>query len=247
VYKEVPLFSVKNQKFNVIILAAGLGTRLKPATDYIPKALVIIGKDRAIDYIIRKYQHIADRFIIAIGYSADLLENYVRGKYSSLNLLFSQEDVSELSGPGKSLLYALDYASSKLPTIITFCDYVVGDYFSVDSDVLGVCKPNRESILGTYKTLVVSKDGIVTDIIKNVDMKQKEGGFTGIAMCHNTILLKSIAYNAAIKSENIDYTFDIIKKYIQKIRTTACPLSKIIEFGESDTLEKARGYVNGSN
>ena len=118
--KSTPLYSVQNQRFNVIILAAGLGTGLKPATDYIPKALVEVGQDRAIDYSMRKYQYIADRVIVATGYCADLLENYVRGRYSSMELYFSRENVGELSGPGKSFLLALDYTSSRLPTIVTF-------------------------------------------------------------------------------------------------------------------------------
>ena len=109
-YRVSPLFSIKNQKFNVIILASGLGTSLKLETDFIPKALVELGQLRAIDYLIAKYQYLADRIIITVGYSKDLLRNYVKGKYSSLNLQFSHEEVSELRGPGKSLMYALYHA-----------------------------------------------------------------------------------------------------------------------------------------
>ena len=85
--KNPPSFSIHNYRFNVIILAAGLGYRLRPETEYVPKALVKIGQSRAIDYIIRKYQYIADKFIIATGYGADLLENYLKGKYPMMNLL----------------------------------------------------------------------------------------------------------------------------------------------------------------
>jgi len=251
-FKETPLFSITNQKFNVIILAAGLGTRLKPATDYVPKALIRIGKDRAIDYSVRKYQYIADRIIIATGYSADLLENYVKGKYSSLNPMFSREHISELRGPGRSLVYALDYASSKLPTLITFCDYIIEDYMSVDSDMLSLCKPSKEpSVLGTYDSIAVVEEETIMDLVKNKDIKNiKENGFTGIAVCQNTMLLKSITYSAALSKrpdENVDYTFDIIREYILKVKTIACPLSKIFEFGAGDTLEKTRKYINGSN
>src|SRR5258708_7226531 len=125
--KDAPLFSISNSKFNVIVLAAGLGSRLRPETDYVPKPLLELGGVRAIDYTIRKYQYIADRIIIAVGYCADLLENYCRGRFSSLNLQFSYEKVSDLRGPGTSVIYALDTASCKLPTIVTFCDYLVED------------------------------------------------------------------------------------------------------------------------
>lgn len=248
-YKEVPLFSITNQKFNVIILAGGLGIRLKPITDYIPKALVEIGNKRAIDYIIQKYQYIADKFIIGTAYSADLLENYVKGKYSSLNVFFSREDVSELGGPGKSLIFALDYASSKLPTIITFCDYIIEDKIPTENDTICVCKPSdKPSILGTYKTITIAEEGNVINLIKNKNMNKKENGFTGVFICHNTMLLKSIVYNAAIskdKSSEISYALDIVREYILKVKTHTHPISKIFEFGTDNTLKKTREYIDG--
>ena len=249
-YKVSPLFSARNQKFNVIILASGLGTRLKPETDFIPKALVELGELRAIDYLILKYQYLAERIIITVGYSADLLRNYVKGKYSSLNLQFSREEVSELRGPGKSLVYALDHANSKLPTLITFCDYIIDDQFAVDYDAIGVCKPDEDYVYDTYKMLAVAEEGVAVDLIINDDLENtKENGFTGISICHNTILLKSIVYGAAeskTRLEDVDYA-RIIRSYLQKVRTLALPLSRMYEFGTEDTLAKTRRYMGGSN
>ncbi len=244
-----PLFSATNQKFNIIILAAGLGTRLKPATDFIPKALVEIGGPRAIDYCIEKYQYISGRIIIAAGYSSDLLINYVSGKYPSLNLFFSIEEVSELKGPGTSLLYALDYASSRLPTIITFCDYIVGDQFSVEYDGIGVCKPTEDqSVLGTYDTVAEIEEGFAVDLVKNKDRENvRENGFTGISICHNTKLLKSITYGADVAkndAEQLDYTLDIIRGYIKRVKTAAIPLSKLYEFGTDEILQETRRQLN---
>jgi len=250
-YKVSPLFSIRNQKFNIIILASGVGTRLKPETDYIPKALIELGELRAIDYLMSKYQYLADQIIITVGYSADLLRNYVRGKYSSLNLQFSREGVSELRGPGKSLIYALDYANSRLPTLITFCDYIIEDQFSVDYDAIGICKPVEGYIYGTYKSVAVVEEGVVIDVIENDNMKNiKENGFTGLTICHNTMLLKSIVYNAAVSNselEHCDYTFDIICCYIKKVKTLAIPLSKMLEFGTEHELLETRKYLNGNH
>ena len=121
-----------------------------------------------------------------------------------------------------------------------------------DSDMLSLCKPSKEpSVLGTYDSIAVVEEETIMDLVKNKDIKNiKENGFTGIAVCQNTMLLKSITYSAALSKrpdENVDYTFDIIREYILKVKTIACPLSKIFEFGAGDTLEKTRKYINGSN
>jgi len=243
-FKKSPSFSVQGKKFNLIVLAAGVGSRLRPETDYIPKVLIEVGGMRAIDYIIQKYQYVTERLILATGYGADLVENYVRGKYSTLNPIFSREKVSELAGPGRSLVYALDYASSRLPTIITFCDYIIEDYVPVDHDALGISqKPEPPYVVDPHpKSLAVIEEEIVVDLVENKDLnKTTYGGFTGVAICHDTMLLKAIAYNKACELESKpDYTFDIIRPYILKIKTLALPLSHMLEFGTPEMLKKVR-------
>ncbi len=250
-FKKAPSFSVRGEKFNVIVLAAGAGTRLKPETDHIPKALIPLGGMRAIDYTIQKFQYISDRIIIAAGYGADILENYVRGKYSKLNPMFSREKASELAGPGKSLVLALDHASSRLPTLITFCDYLIEEYVSVDHDALGVSqKPSEPYVVDHHpKGLAVVDGGVVRDLVPNKDLSRETyGGFMGLSICHNTTLLKAIAYTKAHETEGEpDYTFDIMKEYISKVKTLALPLSQMFEFGTPDMLKKVRDYIGDEN
>jgi len=243
-FKKSPSFSVQGKKFNLIVLAAGVGSRLRPETDYIPKVLIEVGGMRAIDYIIQKYQYVVERLILATGYGADLVENYVRGKYSALNPIFSREKVSELAGPGRSLIYALDYASSRLPTIITFCDYIIEDYVPVDQDALGISqKPEPPYVVDSHpKGLAVVEEGVVIDLIENKNLeKPTYNGFIGLAICHDTLLLKAITYTKACQSSSKpDYTFDIIRTYISKIKTLALPLSRMFEFGTPEMLEEVR-------
>jgi len=242
-----PIFSNTNKKFNIIILAAGKGERLKPATEYIAKPLIKLGDERAIDYIIKKYQHIAHKFIIAIGYEADLLQNYVQGKYSSFNIEFSREDVGDLHGPGHSLLYALDHADSKYPTIITFCDYIINDVFSVDNNALCVCDPNSNSVLGTYRTYIDVEEGVAIDICNNDEEKQKHG-FTGLAICHDTLFLKYMTYYLGVRGLSTEEeTYEaILREYIQENKTSVIVLKELYDFGETRTLEKTRRVIDGN-
>ena len=87
--------SIKNKKYNIIILAGGAGSRMGNASDFIPKALSKIGSKRAIDYIIERYSIVAHKFIIGVCYHSDLLKSYIKGNYSNLDIEFSEEKIGE--------------------------------------------------------------------------------------------------------------------------------------------------------
>ena len=61
-----------------IIFAAGLGTRLKPLTDHLPKALVPVGGKPLLWHVIRKLQKAGvDEFVINVHHFADLISDYL--------------------------------------------------------------------------------------------------------------------------------------------------------------------------
>ncbi|MCR4864731.1 MAG: NTP transferase domain-containing protein [Bacteroidales bacterium] len=60
------------------IFAAGLGTRLKPLTDRMPKALVPVGGRPLIWHVIRKLQKAGvDEFIINVHHYAEMISDYL--------------------------------------------------------------------------------------------------------------------------------------------------------------------------
>lgn len=250
-FTQSPSFSVNDKKFNVIILASGLGARLKGETAYIPKPLVDLDDEgtKAIDYLIQKFQYVADKIIVTTAYYAELLEYYLKGKYDNLNLVFSREEVSQLAGPGRSFFLGLDSASSALPTIVMFCDYIVEDYISVDHDAICVTKPPKAPyIVDQYpKGVAVIEEGIVADLIPNPNLKKpRYGGFNGMAVFQNTLVLKSIAYSEAVKKNGKPaYDFDIVRSYIKKVKTVPIYVSKLYEFGTAEMLKKARHSKGG--
>ena len=95
-----------------VILAGGLGTRLRPFTNIIPKALIpLSGAETILEIQIRRLEHCGFKEIfIATNYKADLIESYLGdgGKYG-VRLTFSREDKPlGTCGPVKLLEDRLD-------------------------------------------------------------------------------------------------------------------------------------------
>ncbi len=81
---DVP-FVVKQSDVKVIILAGGMGTRLKEETEFKPKPLVEIGGMPLILHIMKIYSHYGfNDFIVALGYKGDMIKNYFLN-YLALN------------------------------------------------------------------------------------------------------------------------------------------------------------------
>jgi dTDP-glucose pyrophosphorylase len=83
------------EQFNlpVIIMAGGVGSRLKPLTNVLPKPLIPIGEKTILEDIFERFSnHGCDTFYISVNYKADLIEYYIRNQELPYNLHFFNED-----------------------------------------------------------------------------------------------------------------------------------------------------------
>ena len=84
-----------------MILAAGLGTRLKPLTDTMPKALVPVGGTPLLDLNIRRLLQAGyDRFVVNIHHFAQQIVDYVRQQDYAPLVHFSDETAQLLETGG---------------------------------------------------------------------------------------------------------------------------------------------------
>jgi len=68
---------MKKLNIPVVILAGGLGTRLREETEYRPKPMVPIGGKPVLWHIMKIYSHYGFyRFIICLGYKGEMIKNY---------------------------------------------------------------------------------------------------------------------------------------------------------------------------
>jgi len=236
-------FTENEEKFNVVILAGGLGTRMGAASDNIPKALSKIGSQRAIDLILSKFLLVANQFVIGTAWHADILESYIRGRYPNLKVAFSQESPSELKNNATSLLYALDNVDSRFGTIVSFCDLLLLSNPLISGSALYLATPETKGVLGTFRHSVSVRRGIAQKVVvlqKPMHVPSTKNGVIGFFVFGNTVLLKEIAYSLARKGAASDLTTDIVSRYIEVEKTRAIPVDALLEFGTEDDLQKAR-------
>lgn len=141
---------IEHIKPAVLVLAAGLGTRLGDLTKYTNKALIPIADRAAISYIIDQFPVDYD-LVIATGYKADVVEEYCKLVYPIRNITFVYIPEYETTGPGHSALACKQYLQR--PFYLTTADCIVnkGSVPILDGDWLAVNERHNSNQYSTVK------------------------------------------------------------------------------------------------
>ena len=75
-----------------MVFAAGLGTRLRPITDSLPKALVRVGGEPLLCHVLKKLAASGyDEAVVNVHHFADKIREYLDGKDFGLKVAISDE------------------------------------------------------------------------------------------------------------------------------------------------------------
>lgn len=137
---------------DAMILAAGLGTRLRPITDHTPKALVTVGGVPMLERIARRLVEAgADRLIVNVHHHADQVKAFIadRGGFG-VDVRVSEEQPAALE-TGGGLLYAREHFREDAPFLLHNVDVI-----------------SEASLVGLYRAHVASGD-LVTLAVSDRD------------------------------------------------------------------------------
>ena len=148
------IFSEKSQSVSlstpVVIMAGGMGTRMEPFTNVLPKPLIPLSERTVIEHIIDKFTNVGiDKFFISINFKGKILKAFFEELDPSYTIEFVEEN--EPLGTAGALHKLKNQISSTF--MVTNCDVVIDlDH----SDLIDFHKKNQFDI-----TLVASTKEIV--------------------------------------------------------------------------------------
>ncbi|MCM4172241.1 phosphocholine cytidylyltransferase family protein [Arenibacter sp. TNZ] len=158
-------------KKDIIILAAGVGSRLRPLTDEVPKTMVEVNGEAIIERLLKQIEaidSISTNIKIASGYKSQILKNFVHSLDLKSNIEFIENPDYDTTNNMYSLYLALSTLNEKNDLVIINADcfydkYIVeniiksnGNYIAIDKGIF-----NEESMKiktdGTDRVIGMSK------------------------------------------------------------------------------------------
>ena len=114
------------EKMKAVILAAGVGSRIKPMTDNCPKCLLKVGDYTILEMMISHIQNCGiNEVVFVLGYLQEQIKDYVKAKFPDLDAYFVTNDRYAETNTGFSLMLAKDLI--KGATFVKFDADVVFD------------------------------------------------------------------------------------------------------------------------
>lgn len=201
-----------------IILAGGLGTRLRAVVKDVPKPMAQVNGQPFLDYILEYLiKNEITKVILAVGYKHEIIQNYLshNKKFSGLQISYSIEN--EPLGTGGAIAQAL----TKVDGPYTFI--VNGDtFFDIPLNQLEIFahKKNAEIAIALkelpfsirYGQVTCASDDRILSFINN-EQDQRESCINGGTYFINKNLFESFDLSQKFSLEN-----DFFKPYLKNIQ-----------------------------
>lgn len=226
-----------------MIFAAGLGTRLKPLTDTMPKALVRVGGEPLLWHVVMKLKAAGyERLVVNVHHFAQQIVDYLRENDNfGLDIRISDE-TEQLLETGGGIKKALPLFDSTEPILIHNVDILSNldlEQLPTDAPLLVVSQRKTKRYLQFDDTMrLVGWKNVETG-----EVKGREGtalAFSGIHMFHPSL--------APLLADWPD-RFPIMDFYLaecanHRIMGYEAKDLRLLDVGKLDSLEQAELFIN---
>ena len=220
-----------------VIMAGGLGTRLKPITENIPKALVHVKGEPILLKIIKHLRfHNFNRIILTVNYKADLIQDYFKdGSHLGLKIEYIHEAKKMGTAGSLSLIETGKYTPDSF--LVMNCDIVTDVDFTALMDFHESQKSLATMCVNQFD-FNVSYGVVETCETKITQIKEKP--VYKFNVNSGIYVLNKLVFKNMPKNEFYDMTQLFDKLILNGKEVHAFPLhEKWIDIGQFSDLERA--------
>jgi NDP-sugar pyrophosphorylase family protein len=227
-----------------MIFAAGLGTRLKPLTDTMPKALVRVGGQPLLWHVINKLKLAGyERIVVNVHHFAGMIVDYLKANDNfGLDIRISDESAMLLE-TGGGIKKALPLFDPSEPILIHNVDILSNldlTALPTDAPLLVVSQRQTKRYLQFDDTMrLVGWKNIETG-----EVKGREGNslaFSGIHMFHPS--LTPLLSDWPERFPIMDFYLKACGSHL--IRGYEAKALRLMDVGKLDTLDQAEAFIDG--
>ncbi len=206
----------------VLLLAAGLGTRLRPLTNTMPKCLVPINNKPLLEYWLDNLSKVGiNEFIINTHYFNEKVENFVNNsKYKNQITLIHEKELLNTGGTilsNKNLFKENEEFMLVHADNLSFCNFQ--DFINSHINKNNKC----DITMMLFKTNVPKSCGIVeldeNKIVQKfhekVEVPPSNLANGAVYICNYSIF----SYLESLNKKEIDFSLDVIPNYLGNINT----------------------------
>lgn len=159
-----------------LILAAGIGSRLRPITNNKPKTLVNINGKPILGYVLDSLESNGIReIVICVGFFSDLIINYCELNFPQLNFKFVENKEYDTTNNMYSLYLAKDYLDDDMLIMngdVVFDKEIIKNLILQKGSVVAV---DVKEYFEESMKIIVGRDNLVTGISKKFSKKEAYG------------------------------------------------------------------------
>ena len=197
-----------------IVLAGGLGTRLRKVVSNVPKPMADVNGKPFLEYLLQFLaKHGIKKVVLSVGYQYWVIRDYFGNSFLDMKVLYSIE--KELLGTGGGIKKSLKFIESENTLIVngdTYFDIDLAELFSFhkekNSALTVALKPMRD--FSRYGSVVIDDDGRIIGF--------REKGYHKYGLINGGIYLldKGIFLEPTLP-EKFSFEKDFLEKYYKTL------------------------------
>jgi UDP-N-acetylglucosamine diphosphorylase / glucose-1-phosphate thymidylyltransferase / UDP-N-acetylgalactosamine diphosphorylase / glucosamine-1-phosphate N-acetyltransferase / galactosamine-1-phosphate N-acetyltransferase len=215
-----------------VILAAGMGKRLRPLTDNTPKPLVKVAGKSLLDHIVEALPSAVDELIIVTGYLEEQIRAHCGTEFHGKKVTYIHQE--EQKGTGHALWLCKNLIKGRF--LFMFADDLHGA-----QDIARATSYTRSMLTFTTNTperfgiVVRHPDGTLAEIIEKPAHPPSNLASTGVMVLDDHIF----DFELKVEKDGEFYLTDVIAEYAAKYPIAVVEQNLWIPIGYPEDIEKA--------